>query len=56
MSTNGYIMGYVMLIGGIALCLLGVDQRDGGMATAGAILISATWFGFFVSRQPSSGD
>lgn len=56
MSTNGYIMGYLMLIGGIALCLLGVDQRDGGMATAGAILISSTWFGFFVIKQRKSGD
>jgi hypothetical protein len=56
MSTNGYVMGYLMLIGGIALCLLGVDQRDGGMATAGAILISSTWFGFFVSNQRQSED
>jgi hypothetical protein len=56
MSTNGYIMGYLMLIGGIALCLLGVDQRDGGMATAGAILISSTWFGFFVSNRQQPHD
>lgn len=56
MSTNGYLMGYLMLIGGIALCLIGVDQRDGSMATAGAILISATWFGFFVSNQRQPKD
>jgi hypothetical protein len=56
MSTAGYVMGYLMIIGGIALCKLGVDQRDGGMATAGAILISSTWFGFFVINQRQSGD
>lgn len=53
MSTSGYVMGYLMILAGIALCLGGVDQRDGGMATAGAILISTTWFGFFVMNDRS---
>ena len=49
MSTNGYAMGYLMAIGGICLCLLGVDQRDGGLAIAGAILISSTWFKLLIA-------
>lgn len=56
MSTNGYVMGYLMIIAGIALCLHGVDQRLGEMAVAGAILISSTWFGFFVYNQRPPGD
>ena len=56
MSTAGYVMGYLMIIGGIVLCLLGIDQRIGEMVTAGAILISSTWFGFFVINQRQSGD
>ena len=56
MSTAGYLMGYLMIIAGISLCLHGVDQRLGEMAVAGAILISSTWFGFFVARQLPSGD
>ncbi len=56
MSTTGYVMGYLMIIAGIALCLHGVDQRLGEMAVAGAILISSTWFGFFVCNQRPSED
>jgi hypothetical protein len=56
MSTAGYVMGYLMIIAGVALCLCGLDQRDGGMATAGAILISSTWFGFFVFNGRSSNE
>ena len=56
MSTTGYVMGYLMIIGGITLCLLGIDQRLGEMATAGAILISSTWFGFFVFNGRSSNE
>lgn len=56
MSTTGYVMGCLMIIAGVALCLLGVDQRDGGMATAGAILISSTWFGFFVFNIRSGNE
>lgn len=56
MSTTGYVMGYLMVISGIALCLHGVDQRLGDMAVAGAILISSTWFGFFVFNGRSDND
>jgi len=56
MSTAGYVMGYLMIMGGVYLCVHGIDQRLGDMATAGAILISSTWFGFFVINQRQSGD
>lgn len=56
MSTTGYFMGYLMIIAGIAMCLNGVDQRDGAMATAGAILISTAWFGFFVFNNRSGNE
>jgi hypothetical protein len=56
MSTAGYVMGYLMVMGGVYLCVHGIDQRLGDMATAGAILISSTWFGFFVINQRQSGD
>ena len=56
MSTMGYLMGLIMLLGGVALCLMGVDQRIGGWAVAGAILISSTWLGFFVLRSGKPND
>lgn len=56
MSTAGYVMGYLMIMGGVYLCIHGIDQRLGDMAVAGAILISSTWFGFFAVRQPHSED
>jgi len=56
MSTTGYVMGYLMIIAGIALCLHGVDQRLGDMAVAGAILIGTTWYGFFATNGRSGAE
>lgn len=56
MSTTGYFIGYLMMAGGVSLCLLGVDYREGGLATGGAILISSVWLGSFVLNRTSKGD
>ena len=52
----GYFIGYLMMAGGVLLCLVGVADRLDGLATGGAILISAAWLGFFVFNQPPSGE
>ncbi len=54
MSTIGFLLGYIMIIGGVLLCLNGVDSKDGGFAIAGAILIATAWFGCFVMQKPTS--
>ncbi|MHC4878286.1 MAG: hypothetical protein ACYTGL_17690 [Planctomycetota bacterium] len=48
MSNRGNVIGYLMMTGGVILCLLGADGGEGGLATAGAILISTVWLGLFV--------
>lgn len=56
MSTTGYFIRYLMMARGVILCLLGVDYREGGLVTGGAILISSVWLGLFVLKRTSTVD